>query len=126
MRVTSPLLISSTAWGVKDRGDDPRLVGMLSRLVDTQSQNSDTESLGQTPGVHSPIGESCRKERSTNRRGREETVGQARQGASQAVDEGFEAWDTAQREAQQAFEKLQKGIASASEQLAEKLGSDAE
>ena len=50
-------------------------------------------------------------------------LGQARQQVNQAVNEGFEAWDTTQRDAQQAFDKLQNGIASAVEQLAKKLDS---
>ena len=50
-------------------------------------------------------------------------LGQARQQVNQAVNEGFEAWDSTQRDVQQAFDKLQDGIASAAEQLAKKLDS---
>ena len=51
-------------------------------------------------------------------------LGQARDVMTEAVDEGFTAWDAAQREAKQAFDALQDGIAAAAERLSRELGVD--
>jgi uncharacterized membrane protein HdeD (DUF308 family) len=53
-------------------------------------------------------------------------LGEAREVLTEVAEEGFEAWDAAQRQAEQAFESLQESVNTAAERLAVHLGVDSE